>query len=134
MKFLTYAFPPWARVAIIVALAMILFGYGVHVGQLLERGSNVRAEHRTEATLDKRDANGSVIATQTRAEGGATQAAIQGETHASQARIQVVYRDHPVGGDCRQPHGVSVELDQAIEAANRRVRAAASPSGGPPSG
>lgn len=120
-----YIVPLWARLALVAMLALAAFGYGVVVGLDHEQAREFKAQQDIAKVQARIDRNASQINHDARQQGAATQVANEDATHASQGRIRTLYRTATVGADCRQPVGVSAELDGAIERANDRVRAAA---------
>lgn len=117
--------PTWVwLVAIAAAFAIgAVVGYNVGVdhvkaGQLDEAQDAAKQQ-------DGRDRGAAAAGKTTRAESGAAQVNNEGQSNASQARVQTIFRTVAVPADCILPVSVRHEVDAATDAANDSVRAAA---------
>jgi hypothetical protein len=95
-----------------------------------QRGYNTRiaeeagAAAKAKAEDQRRDQAGAAATRAMQSTLARTLPQIEETTHATAARVRIIYRDHPVPADCVRPDGVQRDLEQARAAAN----AAAAPA------
>lgn len=118
--------------AVIAAFLLGVLGGG-WLQRTIDRAGDADALEDTIEATDRQGARTATTNQTGQREGAKAQVQNEGQTHATQERIRVVYRTEYVGADCRQPDGVRRILDEAVGRANDSVRAGAglAPAGVP---
>jgi hypothetical protein len=117
--------PTWAWL-LAIAIAFVIGGFvGYGIGVDHEKAAQLDAAEDAAAQQDTRDRGAAAAGAATRAESGATQVNNEDQSHASQGRVQTIFRTVAVPADCALPDGVWAEINAATNAANGSVRAAA---------
>lgn len=117
--------PTWVWLALIALALAIGLVTGWKMGVNSEKASQLDAATKADAQRDTRDRGAAAAGNATRAESAAAQVNNEGQSHASQERVQTIFRTVVVPADCILPVGVRHEVDAATDAANDSVRAAA---------